>query len=72
MRPVIRGAFLSLAGWGLAAFAAAAEAAESEPWPQIVEIRLPGHETTRAKVILRELDLAPGDHLDCFEPVPAG
>lgn len=63
MRPVIRGAFLSIA-WGLVAFAAAAEAAESEPWPQIVEIRLTGNEKTRDKIILRELDLAPGDPAD--------
>ena len=62
MRPVMRGAFLSLA-WGLAAFAAAAEA-QSEPWPQIVEIRLTGNDKTREKVILRELDLAPGDPAD--------
>ena len=63
MRPVMRGAFVSLA-WGLAAFAVVAEAAESEPWPQIVEIRLTGNEKTREKVILRELDLAPGDPAD--------
>lgn len=37
---------------------------EAEPWPRIVEIRLSGNEKTRDKVILRELDLAPGDAAD--------
>ena len=64
MRPVIRGAFLSVAACGLAAFVAVAEAAEAEPWPEIVEIRLTGNEKTSDKVILRELDLAPGDPAD--------
>src|SRR5688572_27811084 len=32
--------------------------------PRIIEIRLIGNEKTRDKVILRELDLAPGDIAD--------
>ena len=43
---------------------AAAQVPESEPMPRIVEIRLSGNEKTRDKVILRELDLAPGDPAD--------
>ncbi|HEY5782269.1 MAG TPA: POTRA domain-containing protein [Lysobacter sp.] len=37
---------------------------EPEPVPRIVEIHLSGNEKTRDKVILRELDLAPGDPAD--------
>ncbi|MDR7136031.1 outer membrane protein assembly factor BamA [Lysobacter niastensis] len=43
---------------------AAAQVPEPEPVPRIVEIRLSGNEKTRDKVILRELDLAPGDPAD--------
>lgn len=43
---------------------AAAQVPEAEPVPRIVEIRLSGNEKTRDKVILRELDLAPGDPAD--------
>ena len=35
-----------------------------EPWPRIAEISVSGNEHTSDKVILRELDLMPGDHAD--------
>ena len=43
---------------------ATAQVSEPEPVPRIVEIHLSGNEKTRDKVILRELDLAPGDPAD--------
>jgi outer membrane protein assembly factor BamA len=48
-------------------WAAAQATAAAAPWPRIVAIELSGNENTRDKVILRELDLAPGDLAD-----PAG
>lgn len=46
---------------------AAAQATTPATWPRIVAIELSGNENTSDKVILRELDLAPGDLAD-----PAG
>jgi hypothetical protein len=47
-----------------AAFNACAQAPLEASLPRIVEVRLVGNERTRDKVILRELDLVPGDIAD--------
>lgn len=63
----------SLAAWMLIACATTSSVAAQTPAqepspgivePRIVEVRLVGNEKTRDKVILRELDLAPGDVAD--------
>lgn len=61
-RPLLQAVIGAIALW--ACLPAASQAPPTPPWPRIVGIEVSGNENTRDKVILRELDLAPGEPAD--------